>query len=125
MKLFSTEQVSKWHPDKYADQISDSIVALAVSKNKNARVAVETMVKDDIVIVAGEVGNVKLFKNEINNAIKNVASTLNYKVNKIINYIGQQSRQINNAVDNEIELGAGDQGMVFGYATYSIESDLK
>ena len=47
MRLFSTEQVSKYHPDKYADQISDSIVALALTKNKNARCAVETLVKND------------------------------------------------------------------------------
>ena len=56
MRLFSTEQVSKYHPDKYADQISDSIVALALTKNKNARCAVETLVKNDTVVVAGEIG---------------------------------------------------------------------
>lgn len=116
MKLFSTEQVSKWHPDKYADQISDAIVALAVSKNKNARVAVETMVKDNIVIVAGEVGKVVLMPSEIFQAALGVANELGYKIDTFHNYIGIQSAEINHAVDNSVDLGAGDQGMMYGYA---------
>lgn len=116
MKLFSTEQVSKWHPDKYADQISDAIVALAVSKNKNARVAVETMVKDNIVIVAGEVGKVVLMPSEIFQAALGVANELGYKIDTFHNYIGIQSAEINQAVDNSVDLGAGDQGMMYGYA---------
>lgn len=116
MRLFSTEQVSKWHPDKYADQISDAIVALAVSKNKNARVAVETMVKDNIVIVAGEIGKVVLLPDEIYNAALSVANELGYKIETFHNYIGIQSSEINHAVDNDKDLGAGDQGMMYGYA---------
>ena len=124
MKLFSTEQVSKWHPDKYADQISDAIVALAVSKNKNARVAVETMVKDNIVIVAGEIGKVVLLPDEIYQEALSVANELGYKIETFHNYIGIQSAEINQAVDNNIDLGAGDQGMMYGYACKESESYL-
>ena len=54
-KFFSTEQVSKWHPDKYADQISDAIVTAYLKEDRDAHVAVETLVKGDVVVIAGEV----------------------------------------------------------------------
>lgn len=123
--FFSTEQVSKYHPDKYADQISDRLVSLALSKNINARCGIETLVKNDVVVVAGEVGGVKISENEVINAIFDVAERLNYKVSRVVNLLDVQSQQIHNAVDKENgELGAGDQGMMFGYATRETYSRL-
>ena len=55
MRLFSTEQVSKYHPDKYADQISDAILDACLRKDRNSRVACETMVKGNTIILAGEI----------------------------------------------------------------------
>lgn len=55
MRLFSTEQVSKYHPDKYADQISDAILDACLENDENSRVACETLVKDDVIILAGEI----------------------------------------------------------------------
>lgn len=54
MRLFSTEQVSKYHPDKYADQISDAILDACLENDENSRVACETLVKDDVIILAGK-----------------------------------------------------------------------
>lgn len=116
-RLFSTEQVSKWHPDKYADQISDSVVALAVNKNPRARCAVETLVKDNTVYVAGEIGNVSISKDEIKSCIYKVAKKLNYQVDTIYIQVQSQSMEINHAVDVGDDVMAGDQGMMIGYAT--------
>ncbi len=125
MRLFSTEQVSKYHPDKYADQISDSIVAIALTKNKNARCAVETLVKNDTVVVAGEIGNVELDNDEVEYAVKTVARELNYPVSRVINLLDVQSAEISGAVENKNgEIGAGDQGFMVGYATRETESYL-
>jgi S-adenosylmethionine synthetase len=125
MRLFSTEQVSKYHPDKYADQISDAILDAALIKNKNARVAVETLVKDRKVIIAGETS--ETFTNEELFAIINkVAFKLRYQVDEMINLLGKQSEQINNAVDGKDadDPAAGDQGIMFGYATSETSSYL-
>ena len=122
-RLFSSEQVSKYHPDKYADQISDSVVALAVSINANARCAIETMVKDEIVILGGELYGVELSTEQIYNAVNEIAQSLNYNIKEFYNFIGQQSNEIHNAVDTK-ELGAGDQGMVYGYATRETDTYL-
>lgn len=122
-RLFSSEQVSRYHPDKYADQISDAIVCKALTKNKDARCGVETLVKDNTVVVAGELGNVTISNKEVEELVYIVANSLNYKVDKIINLLNSQSIEIHNAVD-AAELSAGDQGMVFGYATNETESYL-
>jgi len=125
MRLFSTEQVSKYHPDKYADQISDAILDAALKKNKNARVAAETLVKDKIVIVAGETSE-DFSREEIEAIVKNIAFKLRYEVESVINLLGKQSQQINHAVDGNDadDPAAGDQGIMFGYATSETTSYL-
>lgn len=123
MKLVTIEQISKWHPDKYADQISDAILYYILSKDPNAHCGIETMVKDTTVVVAGEVKSV-LPKTHLNNvvkvAIKKVADRLGYKVTKVINLIGLQSVEIDRAVMNDD--GAGDQGIMVGYA-HKVDGD--
>ena len=120
--IISTEQVSKYHPDKYADQISDAILTECLRQDPESHVAVETMVKDTIVILGGEItSNASLNYEEI---VNRVADKLNYNVTGIINLIGKQSPEINNAVISKDNLGAGDQGIMFGYATKETESRL-
>lgn len=128
MKLFSTEQISKFHPDKACDQISDAILDAILNIDKNARVAVETLWKGTTVVVAGEI-TYKPFtwpdlKELLENAVLNVARKLNYKVDKIINLVEAQSPEIANAVNTEEGIAAGDQGMMFGYATNESNSLL-
>lgn len=122
MRLFSTEQVSKYHPDKYADQISDAILTECLRLDPNSHCGIETMVKDTTVVLGGEI----LCGKEIDfdSIVKRVANKLNYKVDKIVNLIGVQSPEINGAVTSTNDIGAGDQGMMFGYATSETESYL-
>lgn len=126
MRLFSTEQVSKWHPDKACDQISDAILDAILKEDKNARVACETLWKGRTVVVAGEItahSQVNV-KNIIEDAVRKVADKLGYKVDKIINLIEAQSPEIAKAVNQEDGVAAGDQGIMFGYATIESESLL-
>jgi len=113
-KLFSCEAVSKYHPDKYADQISDAILTECLKQDKTSHVACETMVKDRTVIIAGEITTSANVDYEA--VVRKVARDLNYKVDNIINLITKQSPEINNAVVSNKDIGAGDQGMMFGYA---------
>ena len=122
MRLFSTEQISKYHPDKYADQISDAILTECLRQDKNSHCGIETMVKDNTVVLGGEITTKATL--DIESIVKRVASKLGYTVDKIINLIGQQSPEINNAVSSVEEIGAGDQGTMFGYATAETESRL-
>ena len=126
MKLFSTEQISKFHPDKACDQISDAILDAILKEDPSARVAVETLWKGRTVVVAGEVtANPHVNVDAIaENAVYNVASKLGYEVEKIVNLIGSQSPEIANAVNQEDDVAAGDQGIMFGYATVESESLL-
>ena len=115
MRLFSTEQVSKYHPDKYADQISDAILTAYLAKDRYARVACETMVKGDVVVLAGEItSSAEVDRREI---VRKVAKKLGYTADCILEFITEQSREIADAVDQDAEIGAGDQGMMVGYAT--------
>ena len=122
--IVTTEQISKYHPDKYADQISDAIVAACLTVDSLSHVACETLVKDSTVVLAGEITT----KADIDysQVVRDVASSLNYRVDRVINLISAQSPEINKAVVHDgiqDNLGAGDQGIVFGYAVNSPSHD--
>lgn len=122
MRLFSTEQISRYHPDKYADQISDAILTECLRQDSNSHCGIETMVKDNTVVLGGEITTNAVVDYEA--IVRRVADKLNYKVDKIINLIGKQSPEINGAVVADENIGAGDQGIMFGYATSETESYL-
>lgn len=125
-RLITTESVSIGHPDKVADQISDSILDAYLSVDPNAKVAVETMVKDNCVVLGGEITSTTRIDYEkvVKETIKAIGYTdpehgFYYKNVTLINLIGLQSTEINSAVvkNSEDSLGAGDQGFMTGYAT--------
>ncbi|UPA12051.1 methionine adenosyltransferase [Borrelia venezuelensis] len=122
-----SEAVSEGHPDKIADQISDAILDEILKRDKMAKVACETLVSQNLIIIAGEISSKA--KKEINikeiakQTIKNIGYTnieygLDYKSATIIDAIGSQSIDITNAVEKKDtnDIGAGDQGIIFGYA---------
>ena len=123
--LFTSESVSEGHPDKICDLISDSLLDCMLSLDKNARVACETFATTDKVIVGGEIGvseetKFQHFMNEVDNIIRNCVKNIGYdqkgfswKTLKIENLIHGQSSNIAQGVDKN---GAGDQGIMFGYA---------
>lgn len=118
MKI-AVEQVSKYHPDKYADAIANAIVRNIIHDDPNAHCGIEVMVKDTTVVVGGEVKSSvtnKKLKVLIQGGVMYEATNLNYKVTKIINLVGKQSPQIDKAVMSDEKFGAGDQGIVTGYA---------
>ena len=124
--LFTSESVSEGHPDKVADQISDAVLDAIIKDDPNARVAVETMVKTGMVVVAGEVRTTTYV--DIEELVRNVVTSIGYNHGDlgfdgesvaVINAIGKQSPDIAVGVDetSDREQGAGDQGLMFGYAT--------
>ncbi len=124
--LFTSESVSEGHPDKIADQISDAVLDAIIKDDPNARVAVETMVKTGMVIVAGEVRTNTYV--DIEELVRKVVTSIGYDHGDlgfdgesvaVLNAIGKQSPDIAVGVDetDEREQGAGDQGLMFGYAT--------
>ena len=123
--LFTSESVSEGHPDKIADQISDAVLDAILAQDKRARVACETMVKTGAAIVAGEVTTSAWV--DIESLARNVINAIGYDNSNvgfdghtcaIINMLGKQSPDIAAGVDRTSpeEQGAGDQGLMFGYA---------
>ncbi|NNJ72476.1 MAG: methionine adenosyltransferase [Enterobacterales bacterium] len=124
--VFTSESVSEGHPDKMADQISDAVVDAVISDDPDARVAVETMVKTGMAIVAGEMTTTTYV--DLEDLIREVILDIGYNSSEVgfdgnscavINAIGKQSPDIAMGVDEgaDKEQGAGDQGIMFGYAT--------
>jgi S-adenosylmethionine synthetase len=126
--LFTSESVSEGHPDKLADQISDAVLDLYLSKDANARVAVETLVKTGMAILAGEVtSSAVVTTGDIERTVRKVICDIGYDNSDvcfdgntcaIINAIGLQSPDIaiGTLEADEASQGAGDQGLMFGYA---------
>ena len=124
--IFTSESVSEGHPDKMADQISDAILDAIIKDDSHARVAVETMVKTGMVVVAGEVRTDTYV--DLEDIVRGVVLDIGYDSSDVgfdgascavLNAIGKQSSDIAMGVDegDKKELGAGDQGLMFGYAT--------
>ncbi len=129
--IFTSESVSEGHPDKMADQISDAILDAMLQDDLNSRVAVETMVKTGMAIIAGEVRTSTYV--DLEDVVRQVILDIGYNSSEVgfdgascavINAIGKQSEDIAIGVDEaeQKQLGAGDQGLMFGYATSETES---
>ena len=123
--IFTSESVSEGHPDKMADQISDAVLDAILKDDNNARVAVETLVKTGMVVVAGEVRTNTYV--DLEDLIRDVVLDIGYTSSEVgfdgascavLNAIGKQSADIAMGVDeaSDKDLGAGDQGLMFGYA---------
>ena len=124
--LFTSESVSEGHPDKIADQISDAVLDEIIKQDPKARVACETYVKTGMALVGGEITTSAWV--DIENLAREVICDIGYTNSEmgfdghscaVLNAIGKQSSDINQGVDREnpLDQGAGDQGIMFGYAT--------
>ena len=124
--LFTSESVSEGHPDKMADQISDAVLDAIIKDDPNSRVAVETMVKTGMTIIAGEVRTNTYV--DLEEVVRKVIVNIGYDNSDVgfdgntcavLNAIGKQSNDIAQGVDaaENKDIGAGDQGLMFGYAT--------
>src|SRR5574341_288646 len=123
--LFTSESVSEGHPDKVADQISDAVLDAILKQDKSSRVAAETLVKDNLVVLAGEIttGARVDYQNVVRQTIKRIGyddPKIGFDTHTctVIVAYGEQSKNIAQGVDREVDMdqGAGDQGLMFGYA---------
>jgi S-adenosylmethionine synthetase len=124
--VFTSESVSEGHPDKVADQVSDAVLDAMLEQDPDSRVACETMIKTGVVMVAGEIRTNAVV--DVDRLVRRVIAEIGYDSSEVgfdpeectvINALGMQSADIAMGVDesNEHEQGAGDQGLMFGYAT--------
>ena len=124
--MFTSESVSEGHPDKMADQISDAILDGIISQDKAARVACETLIKTGVVVLAGEISTKAVL--DIEEIVRKTIIDIGYSDSSIgfdgnscsvMNLLGEQSPDIAQGVDRSDpeNQGAGDQGLMFGYAT--------
>src|SRR6267154_795138 len=125
--LFTSESVSEGHPDKVADQISDAVLDAILAQDKTSRVAAETLVKDNMVVLAGEIttGARVNFSEVVRKTVKRIGynePTIGFDTHTctVIVAYGEQSQNIAQGVDEgkglDLEQGAGDQGLMLGYA---------
>jgi S-adenosylmethionine synthetase len=122
--IFTSESVTEGHPDKMADQISDAILDYIIEKDPQARVACETLVSNGFCVIAGELKTTAYapMQEIAREVIREIGYTdalfgFDYRSAGVLNGIGEQSPDINQGVDQASgEIGAGDQGLMFGYA---------
>ena len=121
--IFTSESVSAGHPDKICDQISDAVLDACLAQDKNSRVACETMVKNNNVILGGEITTTANIDYEqiARKVVKNIGYDhqelgFSYDTFNFTNHISEQSQDISEGITQGDQLGSGDQGIMFGYA---------
>ena len=115
--IFTSESVGKGHPDKICDQISDGILDAVLQNDKHAKVAIEVMASNRLVIIGGELTTSTYV--DFVKVAWGILMNLGYTENdfSIISNVNKQSEEIRNSVDLKDDIGSGDQGIMFGYAT--------